>query len=125
MDSSKEHAETVVQAGAIHLIEPRQSLTTRGFLGNNHFIIDPLQHAKDHYADEPHYAMKKEVLQRLPLLTCFARFISDPLGAEPDEDGSELGIVWYQDEFAMPVDEVVIEQIKTLDWEKLAVSYWH
>ena len=33
---------------------------------------------------------------------------------------SELMVLWFQDGFAMPIDPLVVEQIKALDWETVA-----
>lgn len=46
-------------------------------------------------------------------------------GSAKDGDpnyGSSLVVVWFQDEFAFPIDEKVHEQLVALDWAKLAVD---
>lgn len=37
--------------------------------------------------------------------------------------GSELFVLWFQDGFAMPIDPLVVEQMKVIDWENEAVDY--
>ena len=60
--------------------------------------------------------------ERIPYITCFAEFGSSGL-KEDDGYASWLTIVWYQDEFALPIDDAVIEHIKTIDWEHEAEGY--
>ena len=38
-------------------------------------------------------------------------------------DGSQLAVVWFQQDFAMPIDPIVMEKIKALDWDAYAENY--
>lgn len=38
-------------------------------------------------------------------------------------DFSELPIVWFQSQFAFPIDETVQNRIRTIDWDKHAYDY--
>ena len=56
-------------------------------------------------------------------ITCVARFEAyDPVQKEPEGDFSHLVMVWFQQDFAMPIDPVVLAKIKALDWEREAVN---
>jgi len=56
-------------------------------------------------------------------ITCVARFEAyDPVRNEPETDFSQLVMVWFQADFAMPIDPVVLEKIKAIDWEREAVN---
>ena len=35
---------------------------------------------------------------------------------------SALSIVWFQEEWMMPIDQSVLDKIKLIDWEKHAVQ---
>jgi hypothetical protein len=41
----------------------------------------------------------------------------------PDKMASALKIVWFQDKFAFPIDENIIEQIKKINWVHYAKDY--
>lgn len=65
-------------------------------------------------------------VERIPHIVCTALFRSKGIAREGDDDditfASVLTVVWFQENFAMPIDEVVLERIKTIDWERLAES---
>jgi len=53
---------------------------------------------------------------RLPSVTCIARFNSDgQLGT--DDIWSVLRVIWFQKDFAFPIEERVLQQIAAIDWE--------
>jgi hypothetical protein len=56
----------------------------------------------------------------LPWVRCIAGFESGPV--DPANDGSWLTLVWFQDEFAMPIDAGILDQILALDWDSLATD---
>jgi hypothetical protein len=57
-------------------------------------------------------------------ITCVVRFeCSEIVPNKPKRDGSELAVVWFQQEFAMPIDPIVMEKIKALDWDTYAENY--
>lgn len=52
---------------------------------------------------------------------CTAIFESDAINEETFMI-SQLVIVWFQDGFAWPIDPSVVQQIKALDWNNLAID---
>ena len=60
---------------------------------------------------------------RIPYITCYAQFESSVIDKDDGNDASWLTIVWHQDDFALPIDESVLEHIKTIDWDDLAEGY--
>lgn len=64
----------------------------------------------------------RRAIEWLPEVRCIASFKSDV--TRPDFDGymSLLTVVWFQDDFALPIQESVLEQLKTLDWNALATD---
>jgi hypothetical protein len=58
----------------------------------------------------------------LPRVICIGAFSSDVLKTRPDELGSHLCIVWFQDEFALPVDPATQREIEQVAWEELAAG---
>jgi hypothetical protein len=59
----------------------------------------------------------------LPGTVCFGRFSSLTPARDSSKDGSELTIVWFQNDFAFPIDDSVLKAIRTLDWESIAEDY--
>lgn len=63
-----------------------------------------------------------DVHQRLPEVACVGRFDSE---APPDCDMhyATLTVVWFQREFALPIDSAVADCLRALDWERLAKGW--
>jgi hypothetical protein len=59
----------------------------------------------------------------LPAVTCVAQFMSDALADDPDGFASALRVIWFQDEFAFPIDSGVVVELAALDWESQAASW--
>ncbi len=59
----------------------------------------------------------------LPGITCIARFMSNAIRRDPDCIWSVLRVIWYQEDFAFPIDQVVLERLSVIDWEAHA-SGW-
>lgn len=61
-----------------------------------------------------------------PYIACTALFRSNGVMREDDEDiafASILAVVWFQENFALPIDESVLERIKAIDWDRLAEAW--
>lgn len=57
----------------------------------------------------------------LPYITCIARFYSDePARDTVDSDMSFISLIWFQDDWAMPIAPNVMEQLRAFDWDSLA-----
>ncbi len=56
----------------------------------------------------------------LPSIFCEACFEFGKPAQDKNKDHSWLIIVWFQKEFALPIDEDVMSQIKALDWNNVA-----
>jgi len=57
----------------------------------------------------------------LPVVRCTALFLSLGWGSSV-ATMSVLRLVWFQDEFAMPISDNSLQQIRLLDWEALATK---
>lgn len=61
----------------------------------------------------------------LPRIVVIGDFESDyPVGPvnESGWDKSQLRILWYQEQWALPIDATVLDEIVSMDWESLAVD---
>jgi len=87
---------------------------TRAYLVSPPLIeVEIDERVKQHYKDAI----------RMPYIVCYGQFESSVIKGDDANDSSWLTIVWYQEEFAMPIDVSVIEHIKMIDWEKEAEGY--
>lgn len=58
----------------------------------------------------------------LPPVKTLAVFESSPQDGA-DADGSSLVVVWFQDAYGLPGEGHVMEQLRALDWERLATDW--
>jgi len=60
----------------------------------------------------------------IPAVVCFARFRSfSAIRADDGNDHSELTIVWFQSNFALPIAESALTHIRLIDWGADAADY--
>jgi uncharacterized protein (TIGR02996 family) len=59
----------------------------------------------------------------IPGIACIGRFDSLQPARDTHRDGSALTIIWFQHEWAFPIDPGVYEQIRAIDWEKHAHDF--
>ncbi len=59
----------------------------------------------------------------LPPIGCVGRFTSARVSPGDSLDYSQLVVVWFQDEFAFPIDPAVRERIRAIDWEAHATDF--
>jgi hypothetical protein len=61
----------------------------------------------------------------IPAVRCIAYFeCLFPTPKGQDADYSCMTMVWFQDEFAMPIDPDVLNKIRAVDWLELATNSW-
>jgi hypothetical protein len=65
-------------------------------------------------------ALKGREPEWLPMVTCVGRFQHHQPVRDTRCDLSILVAVWFPNEFAMPIDQDVIEQLRRVDWERSA-----
>lgn len=59
----------------------------------------------------------------LPLIRCIGCFQSSTTSNNPKMDISLLTVLWYQNDFAMPINGDILHAIKILDWDALATDF--
>ena len=90
----------------------------------NPFLIVPIQipiDLSDKQKDK-YFKFRLEMPSKLPEMVSLASFESYQPARDKNAMGSILGIVWFQDTFGLPTDEIV-EQMKLIDWENLAYDH--
>ena len=61
----------------------------------------------------------------LPSVTCIGRCESLDPARDKNCDLSGLVVIWFQEEFAFPIDQAVIAQILAVDWNAHAADFSH
>jgi hypothetical protein len=59
----------------------------------------------------------------LPVITCIGMFESILPAKNRNMHASGLTIVWFQDEYAMPISEIALGSIKSIDWASQAFDF--
>lgn len=59
-------------------------------------------------------------MSSLPKITCFAELSHYKPMKDEEKECSTLCLIWYQDDFAFPIAEIILEQIKHLNWGELS-----
>lgn len=98
--------------GTPHLIPPlrRDYLRTPG-------DMDEIREQKSHYPKEWGRAP-----EWIPLVRCIGCFQSDKTSRNPNKDVSFLTVLWYQNDFAMPIEGGILIELRKLDWDALATD---
>jgi uncharacterized protein (TIGR02996 family) len=61
----------------------------------------------------------------IPRMACLGRFSSLRPARDPTALKSEMVILWFQDDMALPIDPVARQQILAIDWERHAADdHW-
>jgi hypothetical protein len=60
---------------------------------------------------------------QMPATTCVASLTCLDTARNHSMDGSALTIVWYQENFAFPIEEAILESIKQITWSQLAEDF--
>jgi hypothetical protein len=97
---------------------------TSGMTGNKPFLVQPRR--RDFLrqpGDMDSSRSDGRTAEWLPMITCIGEFHSSAPASNPDMDASSLTIVWFQDEYAVPIAEVVMDSIKCIDWNSHADDF--
>lgn len=71
---------------------------------------------------EEHRSLGGQPAEWLPVVTCVGVLRDTAPARDRGRDGSMLTVAWFQDEYAPPIDEAVLEQLQSIDWERLAAD---
>lgn len=92
-----------------------------------HPVEQPIEAILKRRREHPNHPMEegKGFPARLPPIICSACFTSDEI-KDQDKDGcgSQLWVVWFQDEFAFPIAPEALRGIQAIDWEAVAKNFW-
>lgn len=86
---------------------------------NNHpYLVPPIEKPISYSHGKYPFGEPSE----LPVIKCIARCHSLSIRDDPCY-ASHLTLVWFQDDYAFPMDPLVVEHIRNLDWKRQAIDY--
>lgn len=56
-------------------------------------------------------------------IRCIVYFESTAINKKSIDTNSKCAIVWFQDNYAFPIDSDILKTIKLLPWNKIAIDY--
>lgn len=59
----------------------------------------------------------------LPAVGCIGRFVSYDPARNTNHNLSGLIVIWFQEQFALPIDPEVLEQLRKINWEQHASDF--
>ena len=92
--------------------------------GHRPFVIPPVR--RDYCrvpGDMGPSPIRSGVPEWLPSIRCIGSFESFPPARDTDMHASALDIVWFQDDYAMPIAETILDVIRNLDWTSTAYDF--
>jgi uncharacterized protein (TIGR02996 family) len=89
-------------------------------LGGEPYLIRPTETPIEDRREGP-YRYGKPVA--LPSIGCVGRFLSFQPARDSERQGSDLVVIWFQAEFALPIDPNVWEQLLGVDWDRHATDF--
>jgi hypothetical protein len=81
------------------------------------YLIPPTQTLIEYHDDRPYPFGEPAAL---PRILCVARFRSYRPARDTTMDYSQLSVIWFQEDFAFPIDAMVLDALRQLDWEQHA-----
>ncbi|MBG6129977.1 hypothetical protein IWQ47_001940 [Aquimarina sp. EL_43] len=81
-------------------------------------VIEPKQEIKSEWINK-----KGERHQELPKIVCIGWFRYEEINDL--ENSSTLVIVWFQNNYALPISRENLNAITNLDWDRLSIPYSH
>ncbi len=106
---------------------------------NNWLIKDILESAhktnnpQSVYLIQPEHKIMDDIIRKngnpldickvIPDIECHLEVRSKKIFTDENESYSKMLIIWFQDEFAFPIDPIIIEKIKTIPYRKLCFSF--
>lgn len=68
-------------------------------------------------------ARPHHVPEWLPAVRCIGTFNSSVIRRNTQNHMSTLVVIWFQDDFALPIQESSLQQLRSLDWDAVATDF--
>ncbi|HLH30013.1 MAG TPA: hypothetical protein VKY31_02345 [Terriglobia bacterium] len=83
-------------------------------------LIEPTR--RDYFRTPGDMSSVRRLPEWLPLVTCIGSFKGGRPVRDPKKDISVLTVLWFQEEYALPILEPALSHLVALDWDSLAVD---
>jgi hypothetical protein len=83
------------------------------------YLIQPEEKPIDYRGEAPY---RRGDLAALPSVGCVGRFLSYAPARDVGRQFSELVVIWFQDQFALPIDPKVWPSLVAIDWDRHAAD---
>jgi hypothetical protein len=94
--------------------------------GRAPFVIQPARRDYLRAPGDMAAAFQDEMVPEwMPMITCIGVFESAPTAKNRQKQGSTLTIVWFQDEYALPIAPACLNAIKAIDWDAHGFDFEH
>lgn len=80
------------------------------------------EETKDYYRNHSLWRHMPQSFTSLAPITCVGKFESAPIDGDTF-DGSMLNMIWFQQQYAMPIAAPMLDKIKAVDWDILAEKF--
>ncbi len=88
--------------------------------GGPPYLIQPIETSLGYCCDRPYQFGTPSAL---PQITCIARFESFDPARDKEAHASGLTIIWFQGDFALPIETDVFDKITSIDWKSHAGDF--
>lgn len=98
---------------------------------NRGIVADAVRDAEKRWPETPCHLMEpseraphptRPSASFLPAVICSAVLRRDGTTSTDEPCWETLVVIWFQDEYALPIATAVLDQLRTLDWKSLAVQ---
>jgi hypothetical protein len=91
----------------------------------NRMVLNNLERSakNDLHLEEIYIMLPHGMSEELPSVVCIARMECLSVFKDSKKNYSCLGVIWFQDEFAFPIETVVLEQFKSVPFRELCEEF--
>lgn len=83
---------------------------------NTIYLIPPIEKIK---------TTSTRVVATLPNITCMAELSHYQPMADQSMEYSRLGLIWFQDDYAFPIDSTIKKHVNELEWETMSEDAYY
>ncbi|MGV3610074.1 MAG: hypothetical protein ACO1N0_03930 [Fluviicola sp.] len=91
----------------------------------NRMVLNNLEQSakNDLHQEEIHILLPRAMNEEFPPVVCIAYMECLAVFKNSKKNYSSLGVIWFQDDFAFPIETAVLEQFKSIPFRKLCGEF--
>lgn len=98
-----------------------------GFPGEmvNRMVLRNIERSakNDLHLEEIYTLLPGEMSEEFPPVVCMARLECGSVFKDKEKDYSSIAVIWFQEEFAFPIEAATLEQFKTIPFRELCAEF--